>query len=529
MNAYNGWAIPAASGPWKYPERMLHVKDRLAVPIEVPQPSGLLAEPPSLHKFRRLLGLFGPAAIVASVSIGAGETIVVVKTGSWAGYGLLWLVLTSVLVKGICVTYLLGRYTAISGELIGNRLVRVPGPRGWLLLTVIALELLAAGPLWAAIARPSGDLMYYVLERALHPAHGTMGPLLGLTADSWRSLFATAFILAAIVLGTGASFASLERQQVIICAILVAGTVLGTLMVRPDVAAAFAGLLQFGTVPKIPTWAPTDVSQQPLLTMTTTFGYVGGTVMCYIAYANWIAIHGWGLCGHEDIKAIRHRAAAGGPADYLPNDPSQAARLNRLAAPLRWDVGLGALVLLIVSGAFMLAGAAVLYPQLASGKLQSLFDGWGLLTNQSAIWSSIHPSLVWIYYVCVLAALWGTLQSYPQIYSRVTHEFLAAIWPAHTIPFRFLQGAICGYVLVAAVALCWTNVPFTTLTAIVSFLASNAGVAAAMLGALYLNFQLPGLYRTRWWMLLAGLISAAILVAVTAVSGWELARNLVGS
>jgi hypothetical protein len=43
---------------------------------------------------------------------------------------------------------------------------------------------------------------------------------------------------------------------------------------------------------------------------------------------------------------------------------------------------------------------------------------------------------------------------------------------------------------------------------------------------MYLNFQLPPIYRTRWSMLAAGIMSAVILVAVTIISGWELARNL---
>ena len=109
--------------------------------IDIPEPTGVLVERWSLGKFWRLAALFGPAAIVASLAIGAGETIVVVQVGSWAGYDLLWLVLASVLTKGICVTYLLGRYTAVSGEPIGPRLVRAPGPRGWVLLLIIGLEL----------------------------------------------------------------------------------------------------------------------------------------------------------------------------------------------------------------------------------------------------------------------------------------------------------------------------------------------------------------------------------------------------
>jgi hypothetical protein len=259
--------------------------------------------------------------------------------------------------------------------------------------------------------------------------------------------------------------------------------------------------------------------------MTTTFGYVGGTVMCYAAYANWIGIHRWGLCGHRDIEALRNRAAAGSPGDYLPDEPGEAARLNRLLAPLRWDVALGALVLLVVSASFMLAGAAVLRPRLESGALPTMFEGWSLLTEQGSIWATMHPALVWVYYVCVLAALWGTLQAYPEIYTRVTHEFLSAIWGEGAVPYRRVQLAICAYVLVTAVAMSWVNVDFATLTAIVSFLATNAGVAVAMLAALYLNFQLPPLYRTRWWMLAAGIVSAVILVAVSAISGWELARK----
>ena len=61
--------------------------------VEIPQPQGVFTESWSLKKLFGLLAVFGPAAIVASVAIGAGETIVVVRAGAWAGYDLLWLVL----------------------------------------------------------------------------------------------------------------------------------------------------------------------------------------------------------------------------------------------------------------------------------------------------------------------------------------------------------------------------------------------------------------------------------------------------
>nr|MBC8874931.1 hypothetical protein [Planctomycetota bacterium] len=124
--------------------------------VAIPPATGVFAEPWSVRKLLGMMAVFGPAAIVASMAIGAGETIVVVRAGSWAGYDLLWLVLLSCVVKGVFLTYLLGRYTAISGEYIGHRLVRLPGPRGWFLITIVVLEMLIAPLVWAAIAKPCG-------------------------------------------------------------------------------------------------------------------------------------------------------------------------------------------------------------------------------------------------------------------------------------------------------------------------------------------------------------------------------------
>lgn len=57
--------------------------------VDIPPVSAPFAAPWSLKKIIALAAVFGPAAIVASVSIGAGETIVVVRAGAWAGYDVL--------------------------------------------------------------------------------------------------------------------------------------------------------------------------------------------------------------------------------------------------------------------------------------------------------------------------------------------------------------------------------------------------------------------------------------------------------
>ncbi|MCA9232216.1 MAG: Nramp family divalent metal transporter [Planctomycetales bacterium] len=495
-------------------------QDERIVPAEY---RGVFTERWSPAKLFHLLAVFGPAAIVASVAIGAGETIVVVQAGSWAGYDLLWLVLLSVLVKGVFVTYLLGRYTAVSGEPMSQRLARLPGPRGWLLIALVLLEMAATGPLWAAVARPCGDLLHYLLisEPSMLWAVGNRVLI--------ERIFTTVFIAAAVVLSLYLSYEKLEMQQVLICGILVVGTVIGTLMVRPDYVAAIKGSLSFGSVPDFPLWAPASAREHPRLALATTFGYVGGSVLGYIVYANWISLHGWGLTSHPQIDEIRRRAAAGRPADYLPVDPTLIQRILRSIAPLKWDVGCGAIVLWMVSASFMMAGAAVLYPRLKSGELEAVFTGWSLLTDQAYIWRNVHASLIWVYYVCVLLALWGTLQAFPEIYTRVIVDFGKAVWPARRWARWRVQAVVSTYIIVSSSLVVWSELKFDTLTHVVAFLTTNLAVALAMVAALYLNFQLPPAYRTRWWMLVGGVFSATVLLVISLLSGIGVWRELVAA
>ena len=488
--------------------------------VTIPPLKGVVAQPWSLRKVAQMMGMFGPAAIVASCAIGAGETIVVVRAGSWSGYDLMWLVLVSVLVKGVFVTYMIGRYTAVSGEHIGHRLVRLPGPRGWFLITIIILEMLAAPLVWAVISKPCGNLLFFLFKDLL-PADGN--PVI------WERGIATGFVTIALLTSLGITFKRLELQQLIICAVLVIGTVIGTLMVRPDFLAALKGTLQIGHVPsEFPDWTPKATRENAPLMLVTMFGYVGGTVMSYIVYANWIGLRRWGITSHENIEAIREHAATSDRIDYLPDDPKQVKRLRKLMSPLRWDVTMGAVVLWVVTAAFMMAGAAVLYPMLRDGQIEGGFKNWDLLTSQAFIWKNIHPYLVWVYYVCVLAALWGTLQALPEIYSRVTHEFCQAISSTRTWGFKTIQRVICVYMLIVTTWLVWSDIDFTTLTAIVAFLAANLAIVMMMVGALYLNYKLPCAYRTRWPMVIGAVASAIILAVVTAVSAWGLAMKLFG-
>ena len=59
-------------------------------------------------KLGKWLSRIGPGAIVASATVGAGETVLAVRAGAWGGYDLLWLILLAILAKSFLTLYLLG-------------------------------------------------------------------------------------------------------------------------------------------------------------------------------------------------------------------------------------------------------------------------------------------------------------------------------------------------------------------------------------------------------------------------------------
>lgn len=481
---------------------------------ELPPPPETLTTPWGPRKVLLLLACFGPAAIASSVSVGAGETIVVAGTGAWAEYRLLWLILLAVIVKGVVVTYLIGRYTALTGEPFGARLLRLPGPRGWALLAILLIELSVAGPVYAVIARPCGNLIEFALRPYL-PAvvdHGT-----------WQCTFATGFLLLALALAARSTYSAIERQQVIICCILVGGTLIGTLLVRPDPVRILAGL-----VPQLPLaepWGPRHLQQYSLayfLELVTIFGYVGNTVMGYVVYPNWVTLHGWGVTGARNIEALRSYAQITGRYDYLPAAPREARNVLERLLPLKWDVGMGAIVLGVVSAAFTIAGAAVLYPR------QQLIAPQDMLTEQRYVWANISRWLVPVYYVTVIAALWGTLNALPEVWSRVAHEFLGELLPRKKPGFERVRRGVLLLICLPALTLLWTGVELRTLMGVTAFTTCSLGVALVGIAAYWFNIQLPPLYRPSRLLQCAGALSSVILLVATVGGGLSLIQHFLG-
>ena len=485
-----------------------------AEPIKIPRPEGIHGEPFSIRKLISMMRYFGPAAVVASLSLGAGETIMATGLGAWSEYGLLWLLVLSVVVKGVFVMYLMGRYTAITGQGVGRRLVMLPGPRGWLLVSVVVIEVAIMSMGLTTVAKPCGNLIAFLLHEKL-PGDWSF--------TVWENMITNVVFGGAMAFALCSSFRILQRQQVVICGMLVLGTIVASIVVKPDIGDLIVGAVSVGQLPTPPDWAPPAARNDYLLNLVAVFGYVGGSLSGYLAYSSWVGQSGWGINSHPRIDEIRRRATASQRIDYLPDDDKQAAWLRTSLAPLRWDVGLGAVVLFVVTAAFLTAGASILFPRQEVVGANS----WELLTKQASIWRQIHQSLVPMYYIMVLVALWGTLASVPEAVAQVAQEYLSAIWPRfESVPTARVKRWLIVWFFATGIVWTWSGISFDLMVQVGAFLNLSVGLFIVFSCVLYFNMTLPPRYQPRSWVVAGSLLSALVLFLCAIGGGVGLFRKL---
>lgn len=428
----------------------------------------------------------GPGAIVASATIGAGETVLAVRVGAWGGYDLLWLILLAAITKSFLTLYLLGRYAAMSGEVVADRLVNFPGPRGWVLWTILVLEALVAPLVFVVIAVPCGQLMSQVLA--------TVGVAI---SYKWLALL---FVSLAIGFGAVQRYGTLEKSQMIVCSILFVGTVTATLLVGPNLVEIAKGLFGFGHFPAYPDWLPSEISNRSqFLEMASVFGYAGSIPMNYVVYSNWVLIKGWTVTRSSNARTDFHRGLG----------------------PLRWDVGFNAILVLVVTAAFMIAGAAILRP------LHRIPDGFNLLTEQTHIFSQISVLMVPLYYAMILTALWGTLNALPDIYVRGGHSFLCRLLSRDLEYSKFMK-VFAVTMMGLTWFFIWTETTPIFMIDIVALFSTNIGVGIVCIAALWLDHQLPPERRASLWIWWATVASALVINFMSLVSAREVIGKYLG-
>lgn len=198
-----------------------------------------LPEPPSM-KFRELIRVIGPSAIVLGVSIGSGEWLIGPSNVLLYGPGILWIATVSILLQTVLNLEMV-RYTMYSGEPIFNGMLRLyPGKWFWGSFLTILSILERAWPAWAFAAATAATAAF-------------IGKIPG-TSESTLVLI-VGIILTFIVIGIVSFGSTIERTleiaQWIMIFIIIISLIIVNILVAPANKAIedFIGFFNFGYLP----------------------------------------------------------------------------------------------------------------------------------------------------------------------------------------------------------------------------------------------------------------------------------------
>jgi Mn2+/Fe2+ NRAMP family transporter len=414
-----------------------------------------------------LVRVFGPGAIIASMTVGTGETIFAPRMGALFGYTTFWVVLTAVVAKGLLV-YGGARHLVLAGEHPMAAWARFPGPRGWAPGLIGAVAVVSF-PLWiATLSDAVGSVCIWVT---------------GVGAGQWwgRPFWGTAVIVATMALTLVQTYDILERVSFAFLALKILFVLAACVVVRPDWLAALAGLLPHW--PAYPAWAtasdPDLLSRPPALELATLLGTVGGGVQDYLGYVGCMREKAWGAAAEPD----------GGPA-RMPLAQEQVIRGRVWLRAPAFDVLSSFVAVFVMTGLFMLLGAALLHAQ---HQVPTNADLYG---KQAQFLGVVHPSLVHVYKAGIFFALLGAVYGCFEVYARSLYEPLQALWPERRFDLARLRLWNTLYCGVGGLLILWTGLRTMTLATLVSPFSGVLGCGLWCLAMLVVDAtQLPPQYR----------------------------------
>jgi len=383
----------------------------------------------------RVLQYFGAGAIMASVTIGSGETVFASRSGAVFGYTLLWCFLGGALMKGVQV-YTAGRHMVLTGEHPMTHWGQIPGPKNWVPI-VIGLLSIASFPFWLAG-------LPLMLGQCINWVFGIDVQVLGITPSELKELvktlpagdpqlaeiaekaaqlqliqrgWATLAIVVAVTLTYLQTYGILERAQLVIVGILLSSLLVACMASGPDWSAAVAGLVP--SMPQYPAWVhqyQDIVKDTEWVFIGVCLGAVGGGTYDYIGYLGCYREKTWGALELNDQKSA--------VLDFEIEDSEENIRRGRSwLVPAKIDVGVGFLAVVVFTACFIILGAIILNPD------ESVPDKFALLSTQARFLTDFHPALVYVYQVGIFMAIWGTIYGGYEIYLRTAYECLLPISP----------------------------------------------------------------------------------------------------
>ena len=349
------------------------------------------------------LTLFGPGAVVASVTIGTGELIFSTRGGVLFGYNILFLFLFISMLKWVLV-FGTSKHLLLTGVHPFQRMMELPGPRGWLPMMLL-LMICVVQPIWMSFH--SSTLGNYVALLT-----GTTDSLFGGAQFMWALLLVG--LVVALCFSGGYTF--MERIQIVVVVVLMVAAIVSLVMYDPNYVEMMRGFVspQFGDYPawikdkyqtvwKTPKWVE----------LTTYVGVIGGAAFDYMAYTTWLREKRWGFAGSTPPTDV--------DLQKIADDPGHPAR-TWLKAPVI-DCGISFTLIVAFSAVFVASGVELL------GPAEEIPDSGDMLGQQSRILTEVHPWLYPLYVSGAILTMFGTLYGTIEIGVAVVTEILRSFNP----------------------------------------------------------------------------------------------------
>jgi hypothetical protein len=355
----------------------------------------------------RWLSIFGPGAIIASLTIGTGELIFSSRGGAIFGYRILFLFLVISIFKWTLV-FSTARHMVLTGVHPLRRWMDLPfGPRGWLPAVMFVFAAICI-PIWVSFhSSVIGDLLAGLT--------GTKHVLNGATVHLWGA----GVLVGVLLLALAGGYATLEKAQLLIVTAMLLAVGVALILLKPD----WLQLLLGAVVPRpltYPSWLLEDsrpalqqIAARPVWVEASLYvGVIGGASYDYLAYTSFLRDKSWGLASNLPSRVK--------PELLSPTDLQNAQRWIR--APLI-DCTLSFLVVFLFSAVFVASGWLVLSPQ-----RQIPGDG-NFLEHQAQFVTQIHPWLYPLYVIGALLTMLGTLYGTLEVAPTVLREFVRLVSP----------------------------------------------------------------------------------------------------
>jgi Mn2+/Fe2+ NRAMP family transporter len=464
-------------------------------PIRFPKP------PPELsgRGWWKSVGFLGPGIIIASVSIGTGETIFASRGGAIFGYAILWCFTIGLILKAIQL-YASSRYMMISGEHPMQSWMMLPGPRGWVPIGLLLITAVCLPFLLAALSISVGSIISWMLSS-------------GETSDISVRIWATALVLIAAVFSWNQTYKRLETTQMIIVGLLLVCIVVAAIACQPDPIALIKGMV-VPVIPDYQSWIyeayPNITKKAPWIELVTYIGIIGGGLPAYIGYFGFLRDKKWGL--FADQKIYEHSTKEGFPA-IDESEENQANNRNWLRA-IKIDIGGSFLAIFVFSSAFMVLGAVILH------QAHLVPDQFDLLTHQEKFLTALHPVLLIIYRIGIIAAIGGTLFATFDVWTKSIYEGILPFQnKENPISIVHLKKWIILSTSIIGISVIWLGLVIETLSnpitivAVPALLGGTTGCGIWCLGVAWADRRnLSKTFRMHGALFTALLISGAILL-----------------